>query len=65
VGVHPLDLDLQLGVAQRAGAGLSVLGGVVGGMGDLEYVADRLDPEGRLVRLHVGHYYRHPRRITA
>jgi hypothetical protein len=39
VGVHPLDVHLELGIAERPGARLAVLGGVVGGGGDLEYLA--------------------------
>jgi hypothetical protein len=49
LGMHPGDLSLQLLVAQRPGRGRPARGGVVGGRGDRQQLADRLDPEPVLV----------------
>src|ERR671910_3351782 len=44
LGVDPADLGLQLLVTQRPGRGRPAAGGVVGGRGDRQHLADRLDP---------------------
>jgi hypothetical protein len=49
LGVDPPDLGLQLGVAAPAGRGRPVAGGVVGGRGDRQQLADRLDPNRSLL----------------
>jgi hypothetical protein len=54
LGMHPGDLDLQLGIAGRTRRGGSAAGGVVGGRGDRQHLADRLDPEPVLVTVDVG-----------
>src|SRR6266511_2264983 len=41
----PADLDLELGVTDRAGRRRPLLVGVVGGRCDLQHLADRLDTE--------------------
>ena len=48
VGEDAGDLGLELLVAQGAPAGRADLGGVVGGWGDRERLADRLDPKDAL-----------------
>src|SRR5262249_30985182 len=53
--VHARDLHLQLLVAYSAGRGRPGLGGVVGGRGDLQHLADRLDPELVTVGVNEGH----------
>src|SRR5205814_10315496 len=50
----PADLALQPLVAPRAGRGRPRAGGGVGGGGDLERAADRLDPEALPVGVDVG-----------
>jgi IS30 family transposase len=50
VVIDPTDLDLELGVAHGPGRGRSAAGGVVGGRGDRQHPADRLDPEPVLLR---------------
>src|SRR5215216_1852163 len=48
------DLRLQLLVAQRPGRERPALGGVVGGGGDRQQLADRLDPKPVLVTVDIG-----------
>src|ERR1019366_4019615 len=55
--VHPDDRHLQHRVVERALGGWTGLGGVVGGRGELQYIADRLDPEPGPVLLDEGDYF--------
>ena len=56
--MHPDDLGLQLGVAQRARRGRPGLRRVVGARGELQHAADRLDPEPVPVLVDVGDHFR-------
>jgi hypothetical protein len=56
LGVDALDLGPKLGVAQRSSTRRARLARVVGAGGNLQDLADRLDPERRLVRVDVGDY---------
>src|SRR5207244_3432498 len=56
--VHAGDVGLQLVVADATPAGPALLGRVVGGGGDLEDLADRLDPVHLAVLFDVGDYLR-------
>jgi len=54
VVIDPADLSLQPGVADRTSRRWSLLAGVVGGRGDRQQPADRLDPKPVLVTVDVG-----------
>lgn len=55
---HPPDLHDQFAIAEPATTRPTVLGRVVGGRGDLQHRADRLDPEHLPIGVDVGDYLR-------
>src|SRR5262249_57842029 len=55
--VHAYDLDLQLLITQPARRRRPGRGGVVRGRGDLQRLADRLDPPAVPMSVDQGHYF--------